>query len=179
MTSPKLPPTDTGACGEPRGISRHRRRGERPCERCVKADNARRSTVRAGQRSRPPLKPCGTEAAYKRHRHHGEEACARCKRAHTDYVCGRTSADEPARPNLRIVPNPPEPTVHHVVPRITDQQATNALAAVRSGRRRGALANAGDTVEVLFALGIHPDSEEPRARFTPANAPIPHLMEAA
>lgn len=35
--APKLPPTDTGACGEYRGVARHRRRGEQLCLACYEA----------------------------------------------------------------------------------------------------------------------------------------------
>lgn len=45
-TATKLPPTDTGRCGEYAGLRRHERRGETPCEPCKQGrrerDNARR-----------------------------------------------------------------------------------------------------------------------------------------
>lgn len=34
---PKRPPTPTGACGEYKGVARHRRRGERLCLACCEA----------------------------------------------------------------------------------------------------------------------------------------------
>ena len=33
------PPTDTGACGEPRGMNRHRRKNEKSCSACKRAVN--------------------------------------------------------------------------------------------------------------------------------------------
>ena len=54
-------------CGTPRGYSRHRRRGEEPCEACK------------ASRRKPPreLAPCGTPGAAKRHQRH-DERCEMC-----------------------------------------------------------------------------------------------------
>jgi len=51
----KLPPTDTGRCGEYAGYRRHRHRGQHPCTPCAQAaadyDRARRAHTR---KPRPP-----------------------------------------------------------------------------------------------------------------------------
>jgi hypothetical protein len=36
----KLPPSDTGACGEYKGVRRHYRRNENPCPDCAEAGRA-------------------------------------------------------------------------------------------------------------------------------------------
>lgn len=50
-TPTRLPPTDTGACGEFRGAKRHGRRGEQNCDPCRTAytahERARRAALRA------------------------------------------------------------------------------------------------------------------------------------
>jgi hypothetical protein len=53
-------------CGTPRGYSRHRRRGEEPCEAC-----------KASRRKPRELAPCGTPGAAKRHWRRGER-CETC-----------------------------------------------------------------------------------------------------
>jgi hypothetical protein len=153
--APQLSPTDTGACGEYRGYSRHLRKGEQPCPACTDAKNRARQQLRNGTRVTPALRPCGTDAAYKRHVAHGEEACAACKRAHADTVAAWSSGEEPPRPVLTIVPA--------TTTTYTTRQAA-ALAAVRAARRRGSLADRSEAIEVLRALDLCPaisDDQQP------------------
>ena len=56
-------------CGTPGGYSRHRRRGEEPCEAC-----------KASRRKPRELSPCGTPGAAKRHWRNDEE-CEECRAA--------------------------------------------------------------------------------------------------
>ena len=77
----KLAPTDTGVCGTNGGWYRHTRAGQKPCDPCREAYNAKRRTRST---PRPPLKPCGTPAAYSRHYARGEKPCEECTQAHNE-----------------------------------------------------------------------------------------------
>ena len=85
-----MPVKELQPCGTVAAYDRHRRRGEKPCQPCNDANNARSSSFRERkQRGEvsppPPPKPCGTEAAYRRHRVRGETPCEPCKAAKREY----------------------------------------------------------------------------------------------
>jgi hypothetical protein len=61
-TPTRLPPTDTGACGEFRGAKRHGRRGEQNCNPCRTAYTAHERARRAARRKEAG-KPTRTQAA--------------------------------------------------------------------------------------------------------------------
>lgn len=80
-------------CGTQGGYSRHRWRGEEPCDPCRLAwrDYQRAWREATGRRSyeKPQaphdLAPCGTYAAAQRHKVHGEPVCDDCAAAVRTY----------------------------------------------------------------------------------------------
>ncbi|MCX5066932.1 hypothetical protein OOJ91_13855 [Micromonospora lupini] len=87
-TTTKAAPTDTGACGERAGYSRHRVAGEQPCRPCMDANNAANQARRRRLRPRPPMpaavpltprSPFGRLAALPvLHRFRGVSQCRDC-----------------------------------------------------------------------------------------------------
>lgn len=69
-------------CGTESGYNRHRRNGEKPCDRCYEAERAAQ-LIRKRKKGVGPrrVSGCGTNAGYQRHRYYGEEACERCLEA--------------------------------------------------------------------------------------------------
>jgi len=53
--SPKLPPTDTGACGTPKGMRRHYRKDETACPPCRAADVQRKRNDRLKTNGEPRM----------------------------------------------------------------------------------------------------------------------------
>lgn len=64
-TPTRLPPTDTGACGEFRGAKRHGRRGEQNCDPCRTAYTAH-ERARKAKRREDAGKPSMAQASAQR-----------------------------------------------------------------------------------------------------------------
>lgn len=70
QTQTKLPPTDTGRCGEYAGYQRHQKRGETPCEACLKSkrdyESANGAARRAARRRDTPVDKRGAHPLSER-----------------------------------------------------------------------------------------------------------------
>lgn len=81
-------------CGTSAAYIRHRRRGEKPCKACAKANAKQSQEARAKLKkhlAENPLNPsqlypqCGTRNGAVKHRKLGEEKCDACKKAEREY----------------------------------------------------------------------------------------------
>jgi len=67
------------------GATRHRRRGEQACQKCLDSAAHYLREYRRGQPKPRALKPCGTWAAAQRHRVKGERLDMACVEAEAAY----------------------------------------------------------------------------------------------
>jgi hypothetical protein len=67
------------------GATRHRRRGEQACQKCLDSAAHYLREYRRGQPKPRALKPCGTWAAAQRHRIKGEDLDFACRLAESKY----------------------------------------------------------------------------------------------
>lgn len=98
--------------GIPGGRHAHYRRGEKPCEACRLAHNARSKELRAQKRIRKPEAVCGTLAGYSTHRRKKEPPCDPCRQVQNAYRRQRNKdrkAEPPPVPEKDRALQPREP----------------------------------------------------------------------
>ncbi len=72
-------------CGTVAAARRHRRNGERVCERCLEAQRVAGPRVGRGYQPRTRTAECGTYSGYARHRDRSEKPCEPCRLAKQAY----------------------------------------------------------------------------------------------
>lgn len=154
MTTMKLPPTDTGACGTFPGYSRHTRKGEAACPACIKA----RAEYDAKRRPRKtPPKPASTQ----------DPAPTRAEilEAETEFLlmCGEgehavvkaLGYDKPRSLKRQLARN----GQHHLIPRIFSYQAEQTDIQTHSASYMGITRQAWKPRDVLRDQTNQPKGE--------------------